>query len=162
MTPFRGIREGAGDVTRFGSSSRCSCCLCPIAVRAGRKRRWGKGPDQRAEKWTVVWSWFCTYSWSRSRQYQMSEGSLSPQASSPILHNKEIWPFQIRGGRTSQVSVAYLSEALHPSLNISIPRMMQVPWLEKRGTLPEYLSPTVLYLSHPQRAITKPHSVLPS
>lgn len=82
--------------------------------------------------------------------------------SSPILHNKEIWQVQIRSGWTSQVSVAYLSEALHPSLNISIPRMMQVPWLKQRATLPEYLSPTVLCLSHPQRATTKPDSVLPS
>lgn len=84
------------------------------------------------------------------------------KVSSPILHNKEIWQVQIRGGWTSQVSVAYLSEALHPSLNISIPRMMQVPWLKQRATLPEYLSPTVLCLSHPLRAITKPDSVLPN
>lgn len=85
-----------------------------------------------------------------------------PKLSSPILHNKEIWLVQIRGGWTSQASVAYLSEALHPSLNISIPRMMQVPWLKQCGTLPEYLSTTVLYPSHSQRAITKPDSVLPS
>lgn len=59
---------------------------------------------------------------------------------SPILHNKEIWLVQIRGGWTSQLSVAYLSEPLHPSLGISFPRMIQVPWLEYCGTLPEHLS----------------------
>lgn len=81
MAPLRDIREGAGDVKSFGSSISCSCCLCPIAVSAWGKRSWGKGPDQRVEKWTLVWSWFCTYSWSR--QYQVSEGSLSPQAFQP-------------------------------------------------------------------------------
>lgn len=64
----------------------------------GEKKRWRKGPKQRAEKmelasclspsaleWTQVWGWFCACGRSRSRKYQMSEGSLSPQAFQPLF-----------------------------------------------------------------------------
>lgn len=155
MSPCRCIGEDAGSVKEFAPTSSCSHCLCHTAAVVGEKKRWRKGPKKIAEKmelacclspsaleWTQVWGQFCACGWSRSREYWMSEGSLSPQAfHSPFLHNKEIWLVQIRAGEASQFSVAYLSLIHHPSLNISIPGVMQFPCLKPCGPLPEYLIP---------------------
>lgn len=125
------------------------------------KRRWRKGPNQRAEKNShQCEADFVPAAEAETENIKCQKEVYPLKLSSPILHNKEIWLVQIRGGWTSQVSVAYLSEPLHPSLTISITRMMQVPWLKQRGTLPEYLSLTALCLSRSQRAIRKPDSLL--
>lgn len=103
-------------------------------------KKWGEEKDQRAEKWTVLWSWFRACSWS-SREYQMSEGSLSSKAFQPHFAQQRELASSDKGWMwTSQLSVAYLSEALHPSLGSSFPRRIQVPWLKYCGTLPEHCS----------------------